>query len=195
MMSGIGSTCSWSAAARLVWRRPLARRSAAVRVGMVDDNPSLGGQIWRGNSKNGTTMKEAAKWFNRRAANGRVTTLFHQLFHQSEPGNTLAEGAENLLELSYRKSHSGDGRAENGFFLFPGWTLPNVMGAGGSAELWLNRVFRFAGKRVVVAGSGPLLSGGCRLSCANMAPRFPSICEQASWRISRWLQYCSAAPA
>jgi len=64
------------------------------------------------------------------------------------------------------------------FLPFPGWTLPNVMGAGGLQTL--NKAgWPIEGKRVVVAGSGPLLIAvashlkrhGARVGCvAEQAP-------------------------
>ena len=42
------------------------------------------------------------------------------------------------------------------FLPFPGWTLPNVMGAGGLQAL-VKSGLPIEGKSVVVAGSGPLL--------------------------------------
>jgi len=46
--------------------------------------------------------------------------------------------------------------ARERFLPFPGWTLPNVMGAGGLQALAKSGM-PLAGKRVIVAGSGPLL--------------------------------------
>ena len=46
--------------------------------------------------------------------------------------------------------------ARERFLPFPGWTLPNVMGAGGLQALAKSGL-PVAGKRMVVAGSGPLL--------------------------------------
>ena len=45
------------------------------------------------------------------------------------------------------------------FLPFPGWTLPNVMGAGGLQAL-VKSGLPIDGKAVVVAGSGPLLLAG-----------------------------------
>ncbi len=42
------------------------------------------------------------------------------------------------------------------FLPFPGWTLPNVMGVGGLQAL-VKSGYDVRGKRVVIAGSGPLL--------------------------------------
>jgi NADPH-dependent 2,4-dienoyl-CoA reductase/sulfur reductase-like enzyme len=46
--------------------------------------------------------------------------------------------------------------ARERFLPFPGWTLPNVMGAGGLQALAKGGL-PVAGKKVVIAGSGPLL--------------------------------------
>jgi len=46
--------------------------------------------------------------------------------------------------------------ARERFLPFPGWTLPNVMGVGG-AQAMLKSGMDVRGKRVIVAGSGPLL--------------------------------------
>ncbi len=58
-------------------------------------------------------------------------------------------------ELSYEKLILATGARER-FLPFPGWTLPNVMGAGGLQALAKSGL-PVAGKRVVIAGSGPLL--------------------------------------
>ena len=150
-------------------------------VGLVDDNPSLGGQIWRGNSNaanSGTTTPEAAKWFDRLRAAGTEVLCSTRIFHQSGPRTLLAEGAENLLELSYGKLILATGARER-FLPFPGWTLPNVMGAGGLQAL-VKSGLPVAGKRVVVAGSGPLLLA-VAVYLHQHGAEIPAICEQASW--------------
>ena len=63
------------------------------------------------------------------------------------------------------------------FLPFPGWTLPGVMGPGGLLSLVKNG-WPIAGKRVVIAGSGPLLlavADGLKKAGA----RIISIAEQA----------------
>src|SRR5207247_5147995 len=54
------------------------------------------------------------------------------------------------------------------FVPFPGWTLPNVMGVGAGQAL-LKSGASFEGKRVVVAGSGPLLLPVAALLAAHGA--------------------------
>jgi NADPH-dependent 2,4-dienoyl-CoA reductase/sulfur reductase-like enzyme len=60
-----------------------------------------------------------------------------------------------VRELSYESLVLATGARER-FLPFPGWTLPNVMGAGGLQAL-VKTGLPIEGKRVVVAGSGPLL--------------------------------------
>ena len=69
--------------------------------------------------------------------------------------------------------------ARERFLPFPGWTLPNVMGAGG-LQAMVKSGLPIAGKRVVVAGSGPLLLAVAAYLRQHGA-EIPIICEQASW--------------
>jgi NADPH-dependent 2,4-dienoyl-CoA reductase/sulfur reductase-like enzyme len=108
-----------------------------------------------------------------------VTTLFgKRVFHQPEAGVLLAEGSDEVFELSYRNLILATGARER-FLPFPGWTLPNVMGAGGLQAI-VKSGLPIRGKRVVVAGTGPLL-----LAVASYLRKHGAeirlICEQASW--------------
>ena len=78
-----------------------------------------------------------------------------KVFHQPEPGVLLAEADHDLFEMRYRNLILATGARER-FLPFPGWTLPNVMGAGGLQAL-VKSGLPIQGKRVVVAGTGPLL--------------------------------------
>ncbi|WP_282692362.1 NAD(P)/FAD-dependent oxidoreductase [Streptomyces sp. CC208A] len=62
---------------------------------------------------------------------------------------------------------------------FPGWTLPGVVGAGG-AQAMLKSGLVLPGRRVVVAGSGPLLLAvAASLSAAGA--RVPAVVEAAGY--------------
>jgi len=78
-----------------------------------------------------------------------------RVFQQAEAGILLAETSEGVCELKYESLVLATGARER-FLPFPGWTLPNVMGAGGLQAL-VKTGLPIEGKRVVVAGSGPLL--------------------------------------
>jgi NADPH-dependent 2,4-dienoyl-CoA reductase/sulfur reductase-like enzyme len=160
-----------------------------VRVGIVDDNATLGGQIWRAHTEpqagpqagsrfeDGQT-KEAATWHGRLQTAGVKTLSGMRVFHQPEPGILLAESADDLFELSYRKLVLATGARER-FLPFPGWTLPNVMGAGG-LQAMVKSGLPIRGKRVVVAGTGPLLLAVAAYLHERGAA-ISVICEQASW--------------
>jgi NADPH-dependent 2,4-dienoyl-CoA reductase/sulfur reductase-like enzyme len=89
----------------------------------------------------------------------------------------MAEGLEDVWELSYRNLVLATGAKER-FLPFPGWTLPNVMGAGG-LQAMVKSGLPIRGKRVVVAGTGPLLLAVAAYLRKHGA-EIPLICEQAS---------------
>ncbi|WP_030862996.1 NAD(P)/FAD-dependent oxidoreductase [Streptomyces sp. NRRL F-2747] len=62
---------------------------------------------------------------------------------------------------------------------FPGWTLPGVIGAGG-AQAMLKSGLVLPGRRVVVAGSGPLLLAVAG-SLAAAGARVPAVAEAAAY--------------
>ncbi|HKN36286.1 MAG TPA: FAD/NAD(P)-binding oxidoreductase [Terriglobales bacterium] len=127
---------------------------ASASVLLVDDNPSLGGQIWRGEGEN-SSLQVARSWFER-LKRSRVEVLRgFRIFDQPVPGVLLAESSESVREIPYSKLIICTGAREC-FLPFPGWTLPNVMGAGG-LQAMVKSGLPIAGKTVVVAGSGPLL--------------------------------------
>jgi D-hydroxyproline dehydrogenase subunit alpha len=153
-----------------------------VRVGLVDDNPALGGQIWRGESKGrkspGEHASQASAWLDRVKTAGVSLLCGMKVFHQPEPGVLLAESSDDLFELRYRNLILATGARER-FLPFPEWTLPNVMGAGG-LQAMVKSGLPIAGKRVVVAGTGPLLLAVAAYLRKHGA-KIPVICEQASW--------------
>jgi NADPH-dependent 2,4-dienoyl-CoA reductase/sulfur reductase-like enzyme len=149
---------------------------SGCQVGIVDDNPGLGGQIWRRETAN--PASGAAPWAARLRVAGIEVLAGTTVFHQPEPGVLRAETAEDLYEVSFKKLVLATG-AREGFLPFPGWTLPRVMGAGGLQAL-VKSGLPISGKRVVVAGSGPLLiavAAYLRQHGAEIA----MICEQAPW--------------
>jgi NADPH-dependent 2,4-dienoyl-CoA reductase/sulfur reductase-like enzyme len=146
------------------------------QVGIVDDNPDLGGQIWRGETTN--PAAEAARWWERSRAAGVEVLAGTRVFDQPQPGILRAERAEDLYELNYGKLVLATG-AREGFLPFPGWTLPNVLGAGGLQAL-VKSGLPISGQRVVVAGSGPLLIAVAAYLRQHDA-EIVMICEQAPW--------------
>ena len=132
------------------WRA--AKSGSSVSV--VDDNPAAGGQIWRGEQAKPSSA-EAQQWFKRIRSVDIQMINGARVFQQPEAGLLLAETSEGVSELKYESLVLATGARER-FLPFPGWTLPNVMGAGGLQAL-VKTGLPIEGKRVVVAGSGPLL--------------------------------------
>jgi len=128
--------------------------SEGAGVAVVDDNPNAGGQIWRGEETKPAST-EAQIWLERlRSVNIRFIRGA-RIFQQAQPGAVSAETAAGVVELNYKNLILATGARER-FLPFPGWTLPNVLGAGGLQAL-VKTGLPIEGKKVVVAGSGPLL--------------------------------------
>lgn len=131
-----------------------AASESGARVGIVDDNPAAGGQIWRGGADHSPSA-EATNW-HRRLARANVSFIYGAKVVARESADVLvAETWDHTLKLEFAKLVIATGARER-FLPFPGWTLPGVMGAGGLQAL-VKSGLSVAGKRVIIAGSGPLL--------------------------------------
>ena len=127
---------------------------SGASVLVVDDNPGLGGQIWRGEEQN-SSIREAQRW-RERLANSKAEILRgFRVIDQPAPGVLVAESFDQVREIAYSKLILCTGARER-FLPFPGWTLPNVMGAGG-LQAMVKSGIEIKGKSAVVAGTGPLL--------------------------------------
>ncbi|MGA8041850.1 MAG: FAD/NAD(P)-binding oxidoreductase, partial [Terracidiphilus sp.] len=154
---------------------------AGMRVCLIDDNPGLGGQIWRSNVAKRAENKDAAPWL-RRIQSSRVVVRsgWRAVDGTSMAGSAAAtlrierDGCCIDLECSSLILATG---ARELFLPFPGWTLPGVFGVGG-LQAFVKCGLDIAGKRVVVAGTGPLLpavAAGLRRAGA----RIVAVVEQA----------------
>ena len=144
-------------------------------VGLVDDNPAPGGQIWRA----GGPMPQAARAWIGRLENSAVERVQGwRAFDFPGPHTVRAErtGSAEHADLRFEKLILATGARER-FLPFPGWTLPNVMGAGG-LDAMVRGGLPIEGKRVVVAGTGPLLLA-VAAHLAHQGARILEICEQA----------------
>jgi len=148
----------------------------AAPVCIVDDNLAFGGQIWRGGAQD--IAPEAAAWEERLRKAGVTVLAGTRVFHQPQAGILLAEKDGDTYELGYGKLIVATGARER-FLAFPGWTLPNVMGAGG-LQAMAKSGLPIRGKRIVVAGSGPLLLAVAAYLRKHGA-EILLICEQAPW--------------
>ncbi len=150
------------------------------RVTVIDDNPasaSPGGQIWRADQAK-PSSPEAREWFERLKSVNVKFIHEARIFAQPEAGCLLAETADGSCELQFEKLILATGARER-FVPFPGWTLPGVTGAGGLQAL-AKSGWPVAGKRIVVAGSGPLLMAVAAY-LKKRGAEVLLIAEQAAW--------------
>ncbi|HEY4357309.1 MAG TPA: FAD/NAD(P)-binding oxidoreductase [Acidobacteriaceae bacterium] len=135
------------------------------KVIVLDDNPAAGGQIWRGDTVETKDSSKHAEDAPRRKAlerlrlSGAEVLPGRSVFSVDASGSLQAirenTSGSQVEEFLFEKLILATGARER-FLPFPGWTLPGVFGAGGLQAL-VRGGYRIAGKRVVVAGTGPLL--------------------------------------
>ncbi|TAM32345.1 MAG: NAD(P)/FAD-dependent oxidoreductase [Rhodanobacter sp.] len=152
-----------------------AAASHGRRVGVIDAQAQPGGQVWRHDiAKPPTRAAQAAI-----AAIEHVKLLAGHTVIASEGHTLRTESAHGAHDLAYGALILATGAREL-LLPFPGWTLPGVTGAGGLQAL-VKQGWPIAGKRVVVAGSGPLLLAAADSLRAHGA-QVLGIHEQASAR-------------
>ncbi|GAA0716496.1 FAD/NAD(P)-binding oxidoreductase [Dokdonella soli] len=149
-----------------------AAASHGARVGLLDAQARPGGQVWRHD------VRRAAPRAARKAiaALHQVEILTQHHVVACEDHALLVETPQGAERLTYGALVLATGAREL-LLPFPGWTLPGVAGAGGLQAL-LKQGWPIAGKRVVVAGSGPLLLAAAATLRAHGA-RLLGIYEQA----------------
>ena len=147
------------------------------RVAIIDNSPLLGGQIWR-SEPGKPTPGVGRQWISRLEQSGAVIFSSATVFAAPGQGSLLAETSSAVLQISWRKLILATGAREL-FIPFPGWTLPGVIGPGGLHAM-AKAGWPVAGKRIIIAGSGPLL-----LAVADGLKRHGAhivlVTEQASW--------------
>jgi NADPH-dependent 2,4-dienoyl-CoA reductase/sulfur reductase-like enzyme len=155
------------------------------RTALVDETPWLGGQIWRGQQAH-PTNPQAARWVERFR---RSKALLLDQCAILGPGGQrilLAEHPSGPRQIEWERLILATGAREL-FLPFPGWTLPGNFGPGGLQSL-AKHGWPVARKRIVLAGSGPLLlavGGGLR----KMGASIVSINEQAP--LSRLISFAA----
>lgn len=132
---------------------------AGQHVCLLDDNAGQGGQIWRG-FRTDTAHKyphgaRFCEWFARMRRACFEVWQGWQAIEQPAPGLLRLEREGVRRDIVFRNLILATGARER-FLPFPGWTLPGVMGVGGLQAL-VKAGLDARGKRVVLAGSGPLL--------------------------------------
>ncbi|HLH56425.1 MAG TPA: FAD/NAD(P)-binding oxidoreductase [Verrucomicrobiae bacterium] len=146
-------------------------------VVLIDETPWPGGQIWRGRQTS-SRPKVATQWIDRLHNSGATVLDQTTVIGSAGPGLLLAESKGRPCRVRWDKLIVATGAREL-FLPFPGWTLPGVTGAGGLLNLVKNG-WPVAGKRVVIAGSGPLLLAAAD-GLLKHGAIIVEVAEQTSW--------------
>src|SRR4051812_42989674 len=123
-------------------------------IAVIDQSPEPGGQIWRRDSSASRpanalieSVQDRATFIGGASVVDAVTENgAHRLLVQRGDTAMIVESATLILAPGAREL----------FLPFPGWTLPGVVGVGGLQAL-MKSGLDVRGRRIVVAGSGPLL--------------------------------------
>lgn len=167
----------------------MSAATAAAKQGrtvlVLDDNLSAGGQIWR------EGIPIAGRVVESDATKARIRTAFQESGAQLLCGRAVIDAPQpnmvntvtNIQGEAVQETFAWDRLvlatgARERFLPFPGWTLPGVFGAGGLQAL-AKGGYSVAGKRVVVAGTGPLLLA-VAVHLQQAGARIVSVVEQAS---------------
>ncbi|HUQ79511.1 MAG TPA: FAD/NAD(P)-binding oxidoreductase [Gemmatimonadaceae bacterium] len=157
------------------------------RVIVVDESPNAGGQIWRHRAR-APLDTDARRWIDRLSRSG--AEVHHgisvaDIVHAGTDGGFAIVGERHVggaVVVTAANVVIATGARER-FVPFPGWTLPGVYGIGGAQALLKNGA-TFRGKRVVIAGTGPLiLPVAASMSSAGADVRL--VAEQASFSAVR----------
>jgi NADPH-dependent 2,4-dienoyl-CoA reductase/sulfur reductase-like enzyme len=153
---------------------------AGREVVLLDAGLRPGGQIWRHRTRSELTA-QAVHWLE------RLDRSAARVIYQSTVVDARVRGSGGIELTLEREGETVTVRAgrvvlatgaRELFLPFPGWTLPNIFGVGGGQAL-LKSGASFSGKRVVIAGSGPLLLA-VAASFRQHGARVVIVAEQAS---------------
>ena len=116
--------------------------AAAVRaaeqgcsVAIVDENPNAGGKIWRGSVERVAAKNAMAEAWLKRFEGAAIQSFFGwHIFDAPTPKMVRAWCDRAVAEFQFESLVIATGARER-FLPFPGWTLLNVLGAGGLQAL------------------------------------------------------------
>ncbi len=162
---------------------------AGNSVVLLDSSPRAGGQIWRHRERS-ELPAVARMWLDRLDRSGATVLTSAQVVDATADGRlgVIHEGRPVSVVAGSTILATG---AQELFLPFPGWTHANVVGVGGAQAL-LKAGWDVRGKRVAIAGTGPLLlpvaaalarAGADLRMVAEQAP--PEMVKAFAWSLWR----------
>ncbi|MEH6437587.1 FAD-dependent oxidoreductase [Massilia sp. DD77] len=157
---------------------------AGARVCLIDNDHAAGGQVWRGGPAAWTDPRARDIWKTLQAHPNFTHLRGAQVIGSAGADSLLLEAGGQALRLDVARLLVCSGAREL-FLPFPGWTLPGVTGAGGLQAL-IKGGMPVADKRIVVAGSGPLLLATAATAIEAGAKVVAIVEHQGLARLSRF---------
>jgi NADPH-dependent 2,4-dienoyl-CoA reductase/sulfur reductase-like enzyme len=151
-----------------------AAAAAGCDVLLLDAAPQAGGQIWR--ARQGVAAPPVADALARLAAAGARVLAGARVTMVLPDRTLLVDGPQGACRVRWERLILATGARER-LLPLPGWTLPGVFGAGGLQAL-VKGGWPIAGRRVLVAGTGPLLLAAAATLRAERA-QVAAIAEEA----------------
>lgn len=179
-----------------------AAAESGLQIDIIDDNFMSGGQIWRGGAQTQSDSRALALW---NTLNNCDHVRFHfqskviHACHNNDAIEIIVETQCTFNTPSEAQTFSAKKiilctGARELLLPFPGWTLAGVTGAGGLQAL-SKAGYPVAGKRVIVAGTGPLLLA-VAASLIERGAEVTHILEQAKFgQLSRFALGLLATPS
>ncbi|SFR13273.1 FAD-dependent oxidoreductase [Poseidonocella sedimentorum] len=142
----------------------LAAAQAGLRVALLDEQPTPGGQVWRDKSASilsaPVTPESRAGAALRKAIETSAVTPLSQIRVwdirlRDDHWVLQAQRAATSQEITSKSLILATGAREY-VQPFPGWTTPGVIGLAGATALF-KQSLTLPGKRTVVSGTGPLV--------------------------------------
>ena len=160
---------------------------AGRRVVVLDEAPNAGGQIWRHRAR-AALGTDARRWLDRLSrtrAEVRQGVAVVDVIGGDDPAGFIivSERHRGGTEVTRARTLVIATGARERFLPFPGWTLPGVVGIGGAQAL-VKQGASFRGKRVVIAGTGPLILP-VAASLTDAGARLQLVAEQARFEAVR----------
>lgn len=131
-----------------------AAASRGRRVLVIDQGFRPGGQVWRHRDEQGLPVRARALMARARNA-GATFAMEARVIDINSPQELIVDFRGRVAPVGTEAVILATGARER-FLPFPGWTLPGVTGVGGLQALYKSGL-RMTGKRIVLAGTGPLL--------------------------------------
>lgn len=138
----------------------IAAREAGVEVVVVDERGTAGGQYFkqvaagRDVAPPDAQHREGASLIEHALAKGVRIQGETTIWGAFPPGEFPASGSRGTIRYLPQATIIATGAYERGWAV-PGWTLSGVMTTGAAQTLW-RTARRLPGKRVLIAGNGPL---------------------------------------